>query len=42
MDTPIPIPALPTSLPPSPAARLDRTLGRVLWVLLGLALILAS
>lgn len=42
MDSPNPIPVLPTSLPPSSAARLDRALGRVLWVLLGLALVLAS
>lgn len=42
MDSPTPIPVLPISLPPSRTARLDRALGRVLWVLLGLALVLAS
>ena len=42
METQSPIPTLPAAWTPTPAARLDRTLGRILWVLLGLALVIAS
>lgn len=34
--------ALPLHTAPSPAARLDQTLGRCLWLFLGLALLLAT
>ena len=42
MDTQGPIPTLPATWTPTPAARMDRTLGRILWVVLGVALLMAS
>lgn len=42
MDTHGPIPTLPATWTPTPAARMDRTLGRILWVVLGVALLMAS
>ena len=42
MDTQGPIPTLPATWTPTAAARMDRTLGRILWVALGVALLMAS